>query len=108
MELTYKDWNIEAMTGYKPITTFYMDFSIADRFGVAAIKDTYKRAMEGWKDNYIYLTELVMVLNWKIWEHYQSNERYAKLYDKLFWEAKDYAENHLKGAELSYFFRTTD
>ena len=38
MEITYKDWNIEAMTGYKPITTFYMDFSIADKFGVAAIK----------------------------------------------------------------------
>ena len=24
-----KDWNIEALTGYKPKTTFYTDFSIA-------------------------------------------------------------------------------
>lgn len=24
-----KTWNIEAMTGYKPRTTFYEDFSIA-------------------------------------------------------------------------------
>lgn len=26
---TIKTWNIEAMTGYKPRTTFYEDFSIA-------------------------------------------------------------------------------
>lgn len=31
---TVKTWNIEAMTGYKPRTTFYEDFSIADHFGV--------------------------------------------------------------------------
>ena len=30
---TIKTWNIEAMTGYKPRTTFYEDFSIADHFG---------------------------------------------------------------------------
>ena len=35
--------------GYKPITTFWDDFSIADRFGISAIKDTYKRAFEEWK-----------------------------------------------------------
>ena len=44
-----KDWNIEAMTGYKPITSFYRDFSIADKFGIDAIKDTYKRAFNEWK-----------------------------------------------------------
>ena len=64
-----KTWNIENITGYKPKTTFYEDFSIADRFGIPAVKDTFKRAFEGWKDNHIYLTELVMVLNWKICEH---------------------------------------
>ena len=34
---TIKVWNIEAMTGYKPRTTFYEDFSIADAFGGTAI-----------------------------------------------------------------------
>ena len=58
MEFAYKDWNIEALTGYVPKTTFYMDFSIADKFGIEAIKDTYKRAFEGWKNDYIYLTAL--------------------------------------------------
>lgn len=60
-----KDWNIEEMTGYKPITTFYTDFSIAEPFGKDAIIDTYRRSFKHWKDNYKYLTELVMALNWK-------------------------------------------
>ena len=53
-----KTWNIEAMTGYVPQTTFYEDFSIADQFGLDAIKDTFNRAFKHWKDNYVYLTEL--------------------------------------------------
>ena len=40
-------WNIQELTGYEPMTTFYEDFSIADKFGVEAIKDTYKAAFEG-------------------------------------------------------------
>ena len=27
---SFKTWNIEAMTGYKPMTTYYDDFSIAE------------------------------------------------------------------------------
>lgn len=63
MSLAFKDWNIEELTGYTPRTTFYMDFSIADHFGEAAIRDTYKRAFKSWKNNVEYLTELVMALN---------------------------------------------
>ena len=94
--------------GYTTMTTFWQDFSIADAFGVAAIKDTYKRAFKEWKEDYKYLTELVMVLNWKIWQHHGKNDRYAKLYNELWDEANQYALDNLKGEELSYFFRTTD
>lgn len=106
--LKIKDWNIEAMTGYKPKTTFYMDFSIADNFGVDAIKDTYNRAFTSWKNNVEYLTELVMVLNWKIWEHYGNNDEYAEIYNTLWGETDLYATENLTGDDLSYFYQTTD
>lgn len=106
--MAIKDWNIEAMCGYKPITTFYTDFGIAEVFGIEAIKDTYDVAMKFWKKDYKYLTELVMVLNWKIFEHYGNNDKFAELYDYLWRKADEYAVNHLKGSELDYFYRTTD
>ena len=93
---------------YELKTTFYSDFSIADHFGFRAVKDTYKTAFNEWKHNYVYLTELVMVLNWKIWEHYEKNPKLAKLYNDLWQEADEYACNNLKDNELSYFYRTTD
>lgn len=96
------------MYGYKTITTFYQDFTIADAFGVSAIKDTYKRAFNEWKDNYKYLTELVMVLNWKIWEYYKVNDEYAQLYNDLWMQADEYARTNLHGEEAYYFYRTTD
>ena len=101
-------WNVEAFCGYTPKTTFWEDFVIAEHFGTKAIKDTYVRAFESWKDDYVYLTELVMVLNHKIWRWYEINDEYARLYDSLWRKADAYACNNLKGEELSYFFRTTD
>ena len=38
-----------AELGYEVFTTFWDDFTIADSFGISAIKDTYKRAFEEWK-----------------------------------------------------------
>ena len=106
--MTIKRFDSETMFGYKQITTFFEDFSIADNFGVKAIKDTYKRAFHDWHKDYKYLTELVMVLNWKIWEHHGHNDEYAKLYDELWRDADEYACTNLKGDELTYFYRTTD
>lgn len=102
-----KNWNIEELTGYHPITTFYQDFSIADRFGINAIKDTYKRAFKEWKSDYKYLTELVMVMSWKSFEH-ENNQQYCELYSNLYYELDNYACNNLKDAELDYYLSTTD
>ena len=104
-----KVWNIEQMTGYKPCTTFYEDFSIADAFGISAIKDTYRRGLKTAKLlGYMELTEFVMVLNWKIWEHYENNENYGKTYDELWRKASVEAEKTLKGEELKYYYKTID
>ena len=105
-----KIWNIEAMTGYKPKTSFYQDFSIADAFGNRAIVDTYKRAYAGWKRNIEYITELYMVLNWKIWEHYQAKPGIAKLYQSLYEELyqKIVNDESFTKDEIRYFYRTID
>jgi len=95
-------------TDYQPKTTFWMDFSIADKFGIAAIKDTYNRAFKEWKNNHVYLTELVMVLNHKIWQWYEKNEAVARVYNDLWEEADLYAQENLHGEELEYFYNITD
>ena len=91
-------------------TTFWLDFSIADRFGKSAIRDTFNRAFEEWKTDYRYLTDLVIVLNHKIWEWYDKDHEhpYARLYDELYWKAKDYADENLKGDEFQYYWERTD
>lgn len=90
-------------------TTFWLDFTIADKFGKAAVQDTFDRAFNEWKDDYIYLTELVIVTNWKIWQHYEDgDEEMARLYDGLWRKAQGYAYDTLNGDELTYFWRMTD
>lgn len=90
-------------------TTFWMDFTIADAFGIEAIEDTYKRAFGEWRDNYLYLTDLVLVLNHKLWQHYNAGHMdVAKAYDRMFREAEAYGYEHLKGDELNYFWRVLD
>jgi len=103
-----ENWNIQEMTGYEPKTTFYQDFSIADKFGAEAIKETFDRAFKEWKHDCEYLTELVMVLNWKCWRWDEENQPISRLYAMLFQQAYDYALDNLKGEELTYFIRTTD
>ena len=89
-------WNIEKTTGYKPLTTFWGDFSIAEKFGVKAVNDTFKRAFEEWKDNH------------KIWQWYEKNDELARVYNALWEEADNYGCENLKGEELDYFYETLD
>lgn len=97
-----------AELGYEVFTTFWDDFSIADSFGISAIKETYKRAFDEWKGNYKYLTELVMVLNWKIWYWYKRDRKIAQCYNDLWAECDSYAYDNLKDEEFKYFIKTTD
>lgn len=94
--------------GYEPKTTFWDDFSIADKFGDDAIKDTFQRAFNEWKNNYIYITELVMVLNHRGSYWYGRNSGRASLYWKLQAQADEYAVSHLQGEELDYYEQTLD
>ena len=101
-------WRMAEEIGYEPKTTFWEDFSIADMFGKNGVEDTFRRAFEDWKDDYIYLTELVMVLNHKIWQHYERNKELAEVYNRLWEKADQYAMDNLEGDELKYFYTTLD
>lgn len=97
------------MNGYKTQTTFWEDFTIADAFGDDAVHSTFRTAFRYWKDDAVYLTELVMVLNWKCWQHYEKgNTMLSSLYSNLFYDATDYAYDHLEGDDLKYFMNTTN
>lgn len=96
------------MTGYQPKTTFWEDFSIAECFGREAIRTTFKHAFNEWRSNYIYLTELVMVLNWKVWLWHEENGSIAQTYNEFFETADRYALDNLRGDALQYFLKTVD
>lgn len=94
--------------GYEMTTTFWDDFTIADMFGIEAIRDTYKRAFNERKDDYVYLTELVIVLNHKIWQHWERRSPYAEIYNDLWIEADGYACDNLTGEAYDFYLRVTD
>lgn len=115
IKLKLPQWRIEEETGYKPMTTFYQDFSIADNFGIDAIKDTYNKAFNEWKTNYKYITELVLVLNWKIWSYYDSTQsedsstnKIASVYNDLWIQLDQWCVDNLTGDALKYYYSTTD
>ena len=51
--------------GYTFKYTWWMDFTIADAFGLNAIQDTYNRAFKEWHTDRVAMQELTAVLNWK-------------------------------------------
>lgn len=100
---------VENMNGYKSFTTFYADLTIADFYGPQAVRDTYKRVNESWRDNYKYYTEFVLCLNHKIWEHYDAgNEELARVYDEIWREADEWAGENYKGEAAEWYFNVTD
>lgn len=95
--------------------TFYSDFSIADRFGLMAIQDTYNRSFKAYKNNIEYLTALAMALNHKIFAWHEVDDDKAKLYNKLWRETdmyilegdKDGFKNFTR-EEVRYYLKVTD
>ena len=101
---------VKEMIGYELITTFYEDFSIAEMFGgTKAIKDTYKRVLKDWGNNYKYITELYMILNWKIWKKQEKKQyEFSDLYYELWTDLEEWVDDHFSDDEMKYFIRTTD
>lgn len=102
-------------------TTFYFDFTIAERIsGAAGVRDTFKRAFDEWKDDIRYLTALYCVMNWKGNDYFGKNKELSDLYYKQQIALDKYIlacekpgtkqEKFLNFSEdeITYFYRATD
>lgn len=94
--------------GYEIKTTFWSDFSIADAFGIDAIKDTFNRAFSEWKNNTEYVTELACVMSWKSCAWYEKNNEYSMLYAEYYHKVDEWCMNNLKGKDMNYYLKWTD
>lgn len=73
-------------------TTFPTDFQIAQKIGgEQAIKDTYKRSFDSFKDDIRYLTAMVLSLNWNGHSCYDEGDKaLAMVYFNLQHELDSY------------------
>ena len=99
----------ESLCGYTQRTTFWDDFTIAEKFGVSAIKDTYKNAFNSWKNDVVFIVELVLVLNWKMlyMDEKHMTEK-SVMYYKCWVELSNWCERHLEAGAYEYFLNVTD
>ena len=103
--------NLGNVGNYRRRTTFYADLYIAEYYGEANVKDTYNRVMKEWLDNIEYITEFVLCLNWKCWEHHdRDNHGLAVLYHDLYYKAVDEVMEYYKNDQkaLLYYYEITD
>ena len=92
------------------MTSSHADLTIAERFSLGAIKQTYRAYMRDWKENVVFMTEFCTALNHKIYEAAPDHKHnpLADLYVELFEKVWNYCENTFTGEELRYFYRMTD
>ena len=97
------------LNGYECVTTLYQDFTIADAFGVDAVRDTYNRVFNEWKHSVEFMTELSLVLNHKIWEHYHKQDsKLSFAYDTLWKQHDEWCMTNLSDENIAYYIKITD
>ena len=104
--MTFREFMQE--NGYELQTTFWNDFSIADRFGLSAVQDTFNRAFEEWKKTTSISPSWYWCSITKFGSIMKKRSDYATLYNTLYIQADQYAAENLKDEELSYFYDVTD
>lgn len=93
-------------------TVFARDFLIAERFGLAAVRDTWRRAFAGWKGNIKYMTELCVVMNHLCWR--ANGKRWPKLtemYREYYHKCRDHVfgdETPFDDKERAFFYDVID
>lgn len=92
---------------------FWEAFDNAEEAGEATVITIARMLYLRWRDQIHELTDLVMVINHKSWDHYRRGdaafqELYTDLYYEYYEKAINYLESNKRDEELSYFIRTLD
>lgn len=99
---------LEKMLDFKFESSFWEEFSIAEDHGGDAVREHYDLVFPQWKGNLKYLTELVLVLNIKLFIWFKVDDDLGKLYEELWMKTDQYALNTLSGDDLHYYLHTLD
>lgn len=106
--MSWRDF-LKSEFNFESQTTFWEDFYIADKFGTGAVRGTFRKCLAYAKIDYKYLTELSLVLNHRLWMHYdKENMTLVGVYDEIWRKCDNYAKKHLKGNELMFYLQVTD
>ena len=108
IEILEQKQSLERQFDFHFETTFWEEFSIADNYGSEGVIEHYNLVFNQWKDNLRFLTELVLVLNWKIYQWYQVDDTLGMTYDELWKRTDGYALETLKGDDLHYYLSILD
>jgi len=103
-----KDWKIEQLTGYKPHTNYYLQFSMAEPYGISAIANVFNNIFSDCKYNTVSVTELAMAVNWKIYEHYDKEKQLAHFYQSIWDQVDNYCKGTLTDSNLRYYQKTIE
>jgi hypothetical protein len=102
-----KYWQFENLNGYRPMTLFYTELSVAEDYGANAVQGIFEICFDMAVNSGIaYLTELVLVLICKSEELYNSDRALSKIYELLWKRVDAYIKANFKGDKLYYYFRT--
>lgn len=94
--------------GYETKTTFFNDFFIANQFGINAVKDTFRRAFNEWKNNIVYISELAIVMSCMSCSYYKRNTELMELYSDYYHKVDDWVFKHFKDKDIMYYLQVTD
>ncbi|MCQ2139266.1 MAG: hypothetical protein MJZ09_02705 [Bacteroidales bacterium] len=100
---------LEKKINYKFIKCYWEMFSIMETInGIDGILFSFDEVFDKSKMDVKAITELVLVLNLKIWEWYGYDDNIGRTYDALWKKADGYAMDTLKDDDLHYYLSTLD
>lgn len=97
-------------TGYQIKTELFKKLSVMELWGgEKAAREVVEQCLVEWESDVTLFTELAFLLSWKAWIHRgMGNEKYEKMYTKLFGRVFRKGISLFKGDDLGYFLSTLD